>query len=190
MSAGLARNWWVVGLRGLAGVAFGLAVLMLPAPTLASLVLMFAAYLAADGLFAIMAGTRDARRGERWGMLVAQGAVNLAVAGGVLAWQAITIVPFFRLVSVWAVLSGALLLAAARRLSPPQGRWILVLAGTAAAGWGAAVAALAPAPDATLGSLGMWLFVYAAALGAMLLGLAGLLQRRHRDRLATSLGGV
>jgi hypothetical protein len=47
MSAGLARNWWVVGLRAAAATLFEIAVLSLPSPTLASLVLRFAAYVAA-----------------------------------------------------------------------------------------------------------------------------------------------
>ena len=47
LNACLARNWWAVGLRGILAVAFGLAVLALPSPTLASLIVWFAAYLAA-----------------------------------------------------------------------------------------------------------------------------------------------
>lgn len=49
MSAGLARSWWAIGLRGIATLLFGLAVVMLPSPTIASLVLLFAVYITADG---------------------------------------------------------------------------------------------------------------------------------------------
>src|SRR3982074_2830868 len=66
MSAALARNWWAVGLRSLVAVAFAIAViLLLPRSTLGALVLLFAAYLAADGALAIGAGRRAMRRGER-----------------------------------------------------------------------------------------------------------------------------
>jgi hypothetical protein len=41
-------------------VLFAIAVLSLPSPTIASLVLLFAAYVAADGAFAILAGVRAA----------------------------------------------------------------------------------------------------------------------------------
>jgi uncharacterized membrane protein HdeD (DUF308 family) len=48
MSARLAHNWWAVGLRGVAAVAFGLAfVTLLPSSTTPSLVRIFAAYIAA-----------------------------------------------------------------------------------------------------------------------------------------------
>jgi uncharacterized membrane protein HdeD (DUF308 family) len=66
MNAGLARNWWAVGVRGVLAVVYGVAVLVLPPPTLALLVVMFAVYLAADGAFAILAATWAARRDERW----------------------------------------------------------------------------------------------------------------------------
>ena len=58
MSAGLARNWWAVGLRGAAAMLFVIAILCLPSPTIASLMLMFAAYVAA---FAILAGCERRR---------------------------------------------------------------------------------------------------------------------------------
>jgi uncharacterized membrane protein HdeD (DUF308 family) len=57
MSAGLARNWWAVGLRGILTVPFGLSVLVPPSPTVASFVLLFSVYIAGDGIFAILAGS-------------------------------------------------------------------------------------------------------------------------------------
>jgi uncharacterized membrane protein HdeD (DUF308 family) len=73
MSAGLARDWWAVGLRGIAAVLFGLGIQALPSPTIASLVLLFTAYVTADGVFAILAGVRAANRIERWWTLIVEG---------------------------------------------------------------------------------------------------------------------
>ena len=69
MSACLSRNWWAIGLRGAAAILFVIAILCLPSPTIASLVLMFATYVAADGAFAILAGMRAAPRGEIIGLV-------------------------------------------------------------------------------------------------------------------------
>jgi uncharacterized membrane protein HdeD (DUF308 family) len=182
MSAGLARNWWAIGLRGAAAILFVIAILCLPSPTIASLVLMFATYVAADGAFAILAGMRAAPRGERWRLLVLEGATNLAAAAAVLAWPAIAIAaPFVRLACAWAVVTGALLLAAAHRLAAPHGRWILVLAGVASAGWGA----LAAAADAgNPHTIRLWLVGYAVIFGGVLLALAGQLRKRHWESAA------
>jgi uncharacterized membrane protein HdeD (DUF308 family) len=184
MSAGLARNWWAIGLRGAAAILFVIVILCLPSPTIASLVLMFAAYVAADGAFAILAAMRAAPRGERWRLLILEGATNLASAAVVLAWPAIAIAaPFVRLACAWAVVTGALLLAAAHRLSHLHGRWVLVLAGVASAGWGA----LAAAADAgNPHTIRLWLVGYAVIFGGVLLALAGQLLKRHWESAAVA----
>jgi uncharacterized membrane protein HdeD (DUF308 family) len=51
-----------VGLRALLAVVFVIAVLLLPKPTLGALVLMFAAYMSADGALAIVSELRAMRR--------------------------------------------------------------------------------------------------------------------------------
>jgi uncharacterized membrane protein HdeD (DUF308 family) len=178
MSAGLARNWWAVGVRGIAAIIFASAVLWLPSSTIASLILLFAAYLAADGAFAIVAGVRAAQPGARWRLLVLEGATNLAAAGAVLAWPALAIAAtFVRLVCAWAIVTGALLLAAAHRLTVPHGRWLLVLAGAGSAGWGVWAAAT---EVSALEVIKFWLIGYGVVFGGMLLALAGRLQRQHR----------
>ena len=105
-------------------------------------------------------------------------------APAVLAWPAIAIAaPFVRLACAWAVVTGALLLAAAHRLSGPHGRWVLVLAGVASAGWGAlAAAADAGNPD----TIRLWLVGYAVVFGGVLLALADQLRKRHWESAAVA----
>lgn len=180
IGSGITHSWWLVGLRGLAALAFAASLLVLPQSMIASLVLLFAAYVGADGAFALLVANRARRQGARWLMLVYEGLTNLAVAGGVLVWQALALVPLVRVASLWAVVTGAFMLAAAHRLSGPHGRWLLFFAGGISAAWGA----LATVADQleTVDPQGMrrWLIVYALLFGAILLGLATQLLRRHR----------
>jgi uncharacterized membrane protein HdeD (DUF308 family) len=180
MSAGLARNWWTVGLRALIAVVFIIAVLLLPRPTLGALVMMFAAYVAADGALAIVSGLRAMRRGELWQTLIFEGAINLALAGSVLIWPAMAAVTFVRLTSAWAIVTGALLLAAARRLSVSHGRWLLALTGMVSGVWGALATTVGPTAESAPETMGWWLVGYALPFAATLLLLAGILQRRHQ----------
>jgi uncharacterized membrane protein HdeD (DUF308 family) len=189
MSAGLARNWWAVGLRGLVGAALIGTVLLLPSPTLAHFILMFAAYVAADGALAKVSGLRAMRRGDVWQTLIVEGAVNLILAGTVLIWPAMAAAAFVRLVSTWAIVTGAFLLAAARRLARSYGRWLLAAAGFISGIWGALVAAVGPTSASASETMGWWLIGYALPFAATLLVLAGLLQRRHKQSSAAAVSG-
>src|SRR5690242_2370084 len=99
MSGGVAGNWWTIGLRRAAAILFAITILSLPPRAAAPLVLLFAAYVAADGAFAILAGMRAPRWGYRWPMLILEGSVNLAAAAAVLAWQAVAAVPLAQIAS-------------------------------------------------------------------------------------------
>jgi uncharacterized membrane protein HdeD (DUF308 family) len=189
MSAGLARNWWVVGLRGLVGIVLIGAVLLLPTPTLSAFILMFAAYVAADGALAMVSGLRAMRRGVLCQTLIVEGAVNLILAGTVLIWPAMAAAAFVRLVSVWAIVTGAVLLATARRLVRSYGRWSLAAAGVISGVWGALVAAAGPTSASAPETMGWWLIGYALPFAAILLVLAGLLQRRHEQSSRAAVPG-
>jgi uncharacterized membrane protein HdeD (DUF308 family) len=169
MSAGVARNWWVIGLRSAAAILFAI-ILSLPPTAVAPLVLLFAAYVAADGAFAILAGMRVPRWGYRWPMLILEGSVNLAVAAAVLVRQAVAAVPLVQIASGLAMITGGLHLAVAHRLSRREGRWIIVVAGVVSAGWGALVAILGASDTRTMG---LWLVGYALIFGGTLVALAG-----------------
>ena len=60
----LARNWWLIALRGVLGVIFGVIALVMPVATILALVLLFSAYMIVDGAFAIYAAIRAARKQE------------------------------------------------------------------------------------------------------------------------------
>jgi len=55
MTTTLARNWWVLALRGLIAILFGIVAFIWPGLTLVSLVLLFGAYALLDGIFSIIA---------------------------------------------------------------------------------------------------------------------------------------
>ena len=86
MSALLARNWWVIALRGALAILFGIIALFLPEATMLALVLLFAAYMLVDGVLAIVAGVRAARRHDRWGWLILEGAIDLIAGGIAVVW--------------------------------------------------------------------------------------------------------
>jgi len=116
LSEVLAESWWAVGLRGILAIAFGLICLLVPTAAILGLILLFSAYMLVDGVFAIASGIKAARNGERWGLLILEGIVDIAAGAIAFLWPAITTVAFIILISVWAIISGALMLGAALTL--------------------------------------------------------------------------
>ena len=176
MSALLARNWWVIGLRGLFAIVFGAIAVLMPGVTLAVLVLLFAAYMLVDGVLAIVAALGAARQHERWGLLILEGVANLIAGGIALFWPLITIVALIYLTAAWAIVSGSLLLAASFRLNVAHGRWLMLLGGAASMAWGVLLIAR---PLAGALVLVWWLAAYALFFGGALLVLAFQLRRRR-----------
>lgn len=172
----LARNWWLLVLRGVLAIVFGLAAFFMPGVTLASLVLLFAAYAAVDGVFAIVSGVRAAARHQRWGWLIFEGVVNLAAAAAAFFYPILTVLAFVTFTAAWAVVSGVVLLVATFRLPVAHGRWLMGLGAVVSILWGVLLF-LAPLPGAIV--MTWWLGGYALAFGVMLI-LLGLRLRSRR----------
>jgi uncharacterized membrane protein HdeD (DUF308 family) len=169
MSALLARNWWAVLLRGLIAGALGILILWMPIVSLATVALMFGAYVLADGAIGITAAVRAARRHERWGWLVLEGLLDLAAGIVALVWPQLTIIVFVALMAAWAIVTGGTLGLAALRLQERHGRVLMGLIGALSAVWGVLLA-LSPvggAPELTL-----WIGAYALGFGFMLIVLS------------------
>ena len=179
MSALLARNWWAIALRGVFAILFGIVCVFLPGLTLATLVLIYSAYMLVDGVLGIIAALRAARRGERWGWLVVEGIVDLIAGVIAFAWPLITVLAFVLLLAAWAVVSGVSLLSATFRLRPTHGKWLMGFGGVVSVLWGILLV-IQPFIGALV--LTWWMGGYALFFGGALLVLAFQLRRRQQER--------
>ncbi len=119
-----------------------------------------------------------AREGQRWGLLVLEGLVNIATAAIAVLWPGITVIAFVLLIAAWAILSGALMIGAAFRLGSGDGRWWLVLGGLVSLIYGALLV-VAPMIGAVV--LTWWLGAYALVFGVALIVLAFKLKGRENS---------
>lgn len=172
----LARNWGFIALRGVFAILFGIGTFLLPGLTLVTLVYLFSAYLAVDGVFAIGAGIRAAQAHGRWGLLILEGIVGILAAVAAILSPGLAIVFIVYLIAAWSVVSGVILAAAAFQLHLDHGRWWMALAGIASVIFGILLA-IAPIAGAVV--LAYWLAGYAFAFGVVLVILAFRLRARH-----------
>ncbi len=170
MISSIAQNWWLLAIRGIAAILFGIAAFLWPGVTLTALVLLFGAYSLVDGIFAIIAGFVMRREQERWWMMVLEGVAGIIVGVLTFVWPAITALILLYFIAAWAVVTGAFEIAAAIRLRREiEGEWLLILAGIASILFGILLVAL-PGPGAV--AL-IWLIgSYAIIFGVLLLFLA------------------
>src|SRR5690348_8066650 len=102
----LASHWWMVLLRGLAAVTFGIVALIWPAMTLLTLVLVYGVFALADGvlsLFGAMTGT--AKSSSNW-LLALVGVLGIVAGLLALLWPAVVAVGLVLYVGLWAIFRG------------------------------------------------------------------------------------
>src|SRR2546423_1284819 len=86
----LARNWWMLTLRGVLAVLFGIAAFAWPGITLGALVLLYGAYALVDGVFAIAAALVGETGGLPWWAMLVEGLFGIAAGVLAFAWPGIT----------------------------------------------------------------------------------------------------
>jgi len=110
------RSWWVVFLRGLVAIVFGILAFAWPGVTLATLVLLFGGYVLLDGIFSLFAAISGWRHREDWWLLLLEGVIGIWAGTVTLRTPAITAVMLVLFIAVWAMATGVLRIVAAIRL--------------------------------------------------------------------------
>jgi uncharacterized membrane protein HdeD (DUF308 family) len=128
MLAGLARNWWLLLLRGIAALAFGIATFLVPGVAIAALVLAFGLWAAVDGAFALIAAFGP--NAHHRVILILEGIVGLGAAFVTFRYPLLTGITLLYLIAWWAIVTGVLEIVAAVQLRKQiDDEWWLIVAG-------------------------------------------------------------
>ena len=162
----LIRRWWIVALRGLLAIVFGVAFLLAPGRTLTFFESLFGIFALVDGFFTIGAGLSLG-----WLSLFLQGTVGAIIGAFTLAYPPAVELGLVQLIMMWAFLTGILEIAGAWRLRRAvvgpmvQGEWLLSASGFLSIAFGAVLAR-------GVGSFPLIVGGYALASGVLLVALA------------------
>jgi len=165
MLAQLIRNWWVVALRGVFAIVFGILAFLWPAIALVTLVLLFGIYALADGICAVITAVTHRIGVPRWWGLFA-GIISIIAGILVFTWPGITAMALLYLIAAWAIVTGIFEIFAAVELRRELSHeWLLILSGIVSVAFGVLVTAN---PGAGALSI-IWLIsLYAVIMGVLL----------------------
>jgi uncharacterized membrane protein HdeD (DUF308 family) len=182
----LARHWWVVGLRGLAAILFGILAFIWPGMTLAVLVLLFGAYALVDGILDIIVAFRgDASHRV---MLLIEGIVGILAGLGAFFWPGITALVLLYIIAFWAIITGVLEIVEAVRLRRViHNEWALIVGGVLSVLFGILLVA---SPGSGALAVVFIIGAYAIIFGIALLGLAWRLRGHNASESTGAYGGV
>ena len=154
----MSRYWWVLLLRGILSIVFGIVALSYPGMTLALLVLFFAAFAFMDGISNVFHAFSGRKDNESWWVLLLEGL--LGIAFGVITFQApgISAMVLLLYMGFWAMATGVLrIILAARLRNEIDGEWWMVLGGLASILFGVIMVARPGAGAlAVLTLIGFW----------------------------------
>lgn len=185
----LARNWWLVEIRGVAAIAFGILAFLQPGLTLVVLITLFAAYMLIDGVSLLVSLRRaePATAGHRLTVAL-MGILGVAVGIVTIAVPGVTALALLYLVAFWAITLGLTQVIAAIRLRREiKGELWFVIGGLLTVAFGVLLVAF---PGTGLQSLlwlvGIWAIVFGLTNLVLAWRLRGLHQQIVRSRVPTS----
>ncbi len=166
----LRRTWWLLLLRGLMAIAFGILSWVQPGISLAALVMLFGVYALIDGVAGVWSSLAGHKDDGHWWVLLLWGVVGVGVGTLTLSAPGITALALLFYIALWAVATGVLQIVAAVRLrNEIKGEWLLALSGLASVAFGVVLMARPMAGAVAL----LWIIAtYAILFGILLVVLA------------------
>lgn len=171
MNETLLRSWWMLAVRGLVAIAFGLMAGMAPGLTLFWLVALFAAYALLGGALWAYGGWTNRASDEHWWALLMLGLASMGAGIIALVHPALSALVLVLLIGAHALVTGVLDIVVAVRLRKfIRGEALLVWSGLASILFGTVVF-MYPLGAGALALV--WLIsAYALFTGSLLLALA------------------
>ncbi len=166
----LARMWWVLALRGILAIAFGVLVFFWPGAAWILILVSFAAYALIEGVLAIIAATSGHPRRGQWWALIIEGILGISAGVLAIALPGMTALVLLFVIAYWAIATGVFRVIMAIRLRKEiQGEWLLALSGVVSVLFGLALIVMPVA-----GALAVaWMIALNSILfGAIVLGLS------------------
>lgn len=163
--------WWIVLIRGILAVLFGIVALVWPGITVWALVVVFGIYAIVDGIVLGYHAVRDRRTLDGWGWWLATAVISVLAGIVALVWPGATALVLLYIIAFYAIFFGiAGAVGALRFRKVPDSGWVWSLvAGILAILFGIVLLVF---PAGSITGL-VWLVgIYAILFGILLIAVA------------------
>ena len=165
----LAKNWWLLLLRGIAAIVFGVLAFAWPGLTILTLILFYGAFALVDGVLAVVAAITGGAPGPRWWLAIVG---LLGIAAGLMTFlmPGLTALVLLFFIAGWAIATGVFQIIGAIKLRKEiDNEWLLILGGIISVLFGVS---MFMAPGAGAVALVWVIGAYSVVTGAILVALA------------------
>lgn len=122
------KNWWLLTLKGLFAIVFGIFALFVPNVTLTVLMEYFGILVLLSGLFLVIGSLTHMKSNRHWTNWFFEGILDIIVGGVIMLYPGLTLDLFIILLGIWAVTVGfAQMFNALNAHRSGRAKWLMLL---------------------------------------------------------------
>ena len=118
-------RWWLLLVRGIISILFGIIALLMPGITFLSLAILWGVYAVFDGILGLYIGIK-----QKWGQMSFYGVISLLAGVIAIIWPQVAGLTVVLLLGIFLIIRGVTEIAAAIRLRKEiDNEWMLIFGG-------------------------------------------------------------
>lgn len=130
MVKNLAKMWWLLALKGVFAILFGILILAWPGLTIGVLVIIYGVFALVGGILSMIISLFSIGKYSNWWVMFLEGVLGFIVGGIVLKWPAISLLLLVIIIGIWVIISGiAQIITAFFVRQQIKNEWLMALSG-------------------------------------------------------------
>ena len=128
MATNIYKNWWLLTLKGILAIIFGIFATFVPGVTLITLMIYFGLFIILSGIFLIVGSISHKKNNKKWGMWLFEGILDIIIGLVVVFYPKLSLDIFIVILAIWAISIGfTQLFSALNSNHVKSARWLMLI---------------------------------------------------------------
>lgn len=128
METKLFKNWWLLTVKGLLAIIFGIFAISMPGTTLVTLMIYFGIVILIGGILLIMGSVSHKKNNKKWQNWMFEGALDIIIGLVIIFFPKFSIDVFIIILAIWAITVGfSQLFNAMNTHQGTKSKWLMLL---------------------------------------------------------------